>query len=274
VPPLFHLVSPADLDRYTRDDLYAPPSLAAEGFVHLSHLHQVAATRERFFAGIEPLCLLEISPRGLPVREDPTPDGSFPHLLGPLPRHAIVRVHDLPRRGLPEELALAERLVRQHAWYDHPEGPKFVETHRDSRRTCGHWLFLTGATSAFHQVLDSDELWLLHHGRLLVHVIDPEGGLSTHHLGLGEGESAVIEVPAGHWQAAELPPGQSVAFGSNVCAPPFEFAHSFKLAERAALLAAFPMHAALVSRLTRDPGERLAEPPPDWRVRDRDGEGS
>lgn len=147
--------------------------------------------------------------------------------------------------------AILDNLLQSYNWYDHPEGPKFVETHRDEYRTSGHWLFLPGAISAFHQVLNNEELWLIHQGRLLIHVIDPEGKHMIHRLGndVNTGEKPVISVPKGYWQAAELAADEDFAFGTNVCAPCFEF-DLFKLASRAELTKEFPEHRELITRLT------------------------
>ena len=90
-----------------------------------------------------------------------------------------------------------KELLQAYNWYDHPEGPKFVETHRDQYRTSGHWLFLPGAISAFHQVLNNEELWLIHEGKLLIHEIAPDGNHLVHRLGkdIQTGEKPVIEIP-------------------------------------------------------------------------------
>jgi predicted cupin superfamily sugar epimerase len=146
-------------------------------------------------------------------------------------------------------------LLAGYDWYDHPEGPKFVETHRDAHRTSGHWLFLPGVFSAFHRVLNSEELWLIHGGRLLVHVLDPDGVHRVLRLGsdLARGERPVVSVPAGWWQAAELPEGTPFAFGTNVCAPAFSF-EQFVPECRAELLQDFPAHVDLIMRLTRGAG--------------------
>jgi len=143
-------------------------------------------------------------------------------------------------------------LLAAYEWYDHVEGPKFVETHRDAHRTSGHWLFLPGVFSSFHRVLGSDELWIVHHGRLLVHVLDPGGTHRVLRLGLdvASGERPVVAVPAGRWQAAEIPGGVPFAFGTNVCAPAFSW-DGFVPEDRDALLGEFPQHADLVLRLTR-----------------------
>lgn len=146
---------------------------------------------------------------------------------------------------------MLEDILAAYDWLDHPDGPKFVETHRDRFRTSGQWLFLPGAFSAFHKVTNNEEIWAIHLGRLLVHVLAPEGGHEVLWLGMdvAAGERPVVTVPAGHWQAAELPAGVDFAFGTNVCAPPFSFAE-FAIADRGQLLELFPQHAGLIARLT------------------------
>jgi predicted cupin superfamily sugar epimerase len=135
---------------------------------------------------------------------------------------------------------------------DHPDGPKFVETHRDEYRTSGHWLFLPGSFSSFHKVANNEELWLIHAGRLHVHIIEPAGRHAVLHLGLdlAAGELPVGVVPAGYWQAAELPDGVPFAFGTNVCAPPLFF-EEFAIASRNDPLRQHPAHRDLIQRLTR-----------------------
>ena len=142
-------------------------------------------------------------------------------------------------------------LLKSYNWYDHPEGPKFVETHRDAHRTSGHWLFLPGAFSAFHKVTNNEEIWAIHLGRLWVHVLTPEGRHEVLKLGLdfSSGERPVVTVPVRYWQAAELPPGEPFAFGTNICAPGFLWTE-FALADRAALSSEYPAHAELIARLT------------------------
>jgi len=143
-------------------------------------------------------------------------------------------------------------LLSSYQWFDHPDGPKFVETHRDQFRTSGHWLFLPGAVSYFHKVLNNAELWYIHAGRLILHILTPEGDHQELHLGtnLDSGERPAVVIPARCWQAAELPDGVSFAFGTNVCAPPFSY-DQFTLADRNALTQEYPLHAGLIQRLTR-----------------------
>ncbi len=148
---------------------------------------------------------------------------------------------------------MLNEILSAYEWYDHPEGPKFVETHRDNYRTCGHWLFLPGAISSFHKVLNNNELWLIHTGHLLVHLLGPAGTYQLIRLGTDfpAGERPVVAIPGGYWQAAELPEGIPFAFGSNVCAPPFSF-DQFEMARREDLLRDFPNYADILLRLTRE----------------------
>jgi hypothetical protein len=146
---------------------------------------------------------------------------------------------------------MIDTLLSSYQWYDHPEGLKFVETHRDEYRSSGHWLLLPGSFSAFHRVLNNNELWFIHEGRIILHIIDSEGRLSTHILGgdLTSGELPVISVPINCWQAAEIEQGIPYGFGSVVCAPAFRF-EQFEIADRKNLLIKYPDHAELITRLT------------------------
>lgn len=149
---------------------------------------------------------------------------------------------------------MIDDILAAYDWFDHPDGPyKFVETHRDAYRTSGHWLFLPGAFSSFHKVRNNEELWLIHLGRVLVHVLDLDG---IHHIlrlgtDLAAGERPAVSVPVDHWQAAEIPEGTPFAFGTNVCAPAFSY-EEFAIARREDLLREFPNHVDLITRLTRD----------------------
>lgn len=148
--------------------------------------------------------------------------------------------------------ALLRSLLTTYRWFDHPEGMKFVEIEGDERRSIGHWLFQSGSVSTFHRVRNSDEIWAIHSGSLRLHVIDPATG-EHHEVRLGmsvqSGERPVAMVPAGHWQAAELPDGVPLAFGSNVCAPGFSY-DALEIARREGLSRSFPPFAELITRLT------------------------
>jgi uncharacterized protein (DUF952 family) len=77
-----------------------PPSLEAEGFVHLSTPAQVLGPAGRYYAGRSDMLLLEVDPSRLVARlvfEDTTGRGEeFPHLYGPLPVAAVLRAVPFP----------------------------------------------------------------------------------------------------------------------------------------------------------------------------------
>ena len=94
---LFHLVRRDDWARDRDHDHYAPASLAREGFVHFSTGQQLLGTAERFFLGVEDLFVVVVLADRLaaPLRFDETPDGTFPHLHGPLNLDAVTEVAPL-----------------------------------------------------------------------------------------------------------------------------------------------------------------------------------
>jgi len=110
---------------------------------------------------------------------------------------------------------------------------------------------LPEAFSAFHRVLNNEELWYIHYGTITLHIIDSSGHLMTRELGtdISEGQYPVISVPKNCWQAAEIGQGVSYAFGSVVCAPVFHF-ERFELGMRNALIAQFPQYGDVITRLT------------------------
>lgn len=96
---IYHLVSRAEWDGQSQAD-YRPPSLAAEGFVHCSHSHQLAKVANLFFANTSDLLVLVIDPArlGCPVKEEnPGVGERFPHVYGPIPMAAVVDVRQLNR---------------------------------------------------------------------------------------------------------------------------------------------------------------------------------
>lgn len=75
---LFHIIKAGDWAAALEAGTYAPPSLASEGFIHLSTAAQVPGTLERFYEGIPNLLVLTVEVDDA-VFED-VGHGSFPHL--------------------------------------------------------------------------------------------------------------------------------------------------------------------------------------------------
>lgn len=71
----------------------------ADGFIHFSAGTQVKASAARHRAGQAGLVLLAVDAGmlGAALKWEPSRGGQlFPHLYGPLPRAAVIAVHDLP----------------------------------------------------------------------------------------------------------------------------------------------------------------------------------
>jgi predicted cupin superfamily sugar epimerase len=150
----------------------------------------------------------------------------------------------------------------------HPEGGYFRETYRASesvaasglpRRFNGErsistaitFLLEAGQCSRLHRIR-SDEVWHFYAGDPLIVVeIDAAGCLKTARLGGDLAAGAVYQhvVPAGVWFGAAPAEGGRFALVGCTVAPGFDFA-DFELADRAELLAEYPMHRDWIRRLT------------------------
>jgi uncharacterized protein (DUF952 family)/lysophospholipase L1-like esterase len=99
VASLFHLLAPR---AWPVAGDYRPPSLAAEGFVHLSFADQVADAANGHCADADDLVAIELDPTALAAEvrvEDSYDSGTaYPHLYGAVPVAAAVAHHPM-RRG-------------------------------------------------------------------------------------------------------------------------------------------------------------------------------
>jgi len=145
----------------------------------------------------------------------------------------------------------------------HPEGGFYRETFvSDQTLPCGRaaatsiiFLLTSDNPSNLHRI-DAQEVWYYQSGDpLCVHIIDDAGDYSEIMIG--------PDIDAGHVLQAVVPP--HVWFGSSVAprdgnvpawavvgcmvSPGFQF-EGFELAEREALLAQYPQHADVITKLT------------------------
>lgn len=99
--PLFHIVAAPVWQAAVDTGSYAPPSLAAEGFVHLSYAGQVERVANARYRDVDDLVVIELDPTLLAalVRdEDSDATGElFPHLYAAVPTRAATAVHRLAR---------------------------------------------------------------------------------------------------------------------------------------------------------------------------------
>ncbi|MEO7983287.1 MAG: DUF952 domain-containing protein [Bacteroidota bacterium] len=96
MPIIYHVTTPADWDMALQKGFYEHPSLAAEGFIHCSHEHQVAGVLERYFAGQTSLIKLVIDTDKLTSKFvfdwSPSLADTFPHVYGPINTDAVIDV--------------------------------------------------------------------------------------------------------------------------------------------------------------------------------------
>ncbi|MEO5989351.1 MAG: cupin domain-containing protein [Candidatus Eisenbacteria bacterium] len=164
----------------------------------------------------------------------------------------------------------AEHWIRALALEPHPEGGYFRESYRSTETlsqvvlaagdhgdrsvsTAIYYLLRPGDRSRLHR-LRADELWHLYDGGpLTLHVLHPTGDYEPRVLGreLHKGQALQQVVPRGSWFGAEATEGFSLV-GCTV-APGFTY-EDFELGGRKALLAQYPQHQELVSRLTSNGG--------------------
>jgi len=96
---IYHITTCADWDSAKEVGEYTADSLESEGFIHCSVAVQVQATANRFFRGRQDLVLLSINEKGVTaeIKYENLEGGMdlFPHVYGPLPVKAVIRVLDL-----------------------------------------------------------------------------------------------------------------------------------------------------------------------------------
>jgi predicted cupin superfamily sugar epimerase len=151
----------------------------------------------------------------------------------------------------------------------HPEGGYYRETYRsdesvpkeglpdrfDGPRNMAaliYFLLPAESFSALHRIRQ-DEIWHFYAGDpITLHQIAPDGSYATQTLGrvVTEGQQLHTVVPAETWFGATVDADDGYGLAGSTTAPAFEFA-DFELADREALVKAFPQHAGVIERLTQ-----------------------
>lgn len=156
-------------------------------------------------------------------------------------------------------------IIKKFGLQPHPEGGLFRETYRsilemntspgDDRRnvsTAILFMLKEGDFSAFHKIR-SDELWHYHLGKgAYIYCINEDGALSVLRLSADDSPDSQLQIviPANTWFAAELIEPNDFLLSSCTVAPGFDF-RDFILAGRNTLIAQFPQHKQLITKLTR-----------------------
>lgn len=92
---VYHLITPAQWEKWSDSDHYESPAFGEEGFIHLCTANQLAGVHERYYSHEKALLLLLIDPELLVSElkwETATNNELFPHLYGSINKSAILQV--------------------------------------------------------------------------------------------------------------------------------------------------------------------------------------
>lgn len=95
---VFHITTPEAWSAAEPEGGYSHPSLASEGFIHMSTRDELLATTDRHYQDAQGLILLEVDthllqPETLIWELAPAVGREFPHSYGPIPTAAVVGTH-------------------------------------------------------------------------------------------------------------------------------------------------------------------------------------
>jgi uncharacterized protein (DUF952 family) len=96
---IYHVTTAAAWQQALAQGYYEAPSLATEGFIHLSQQEQVAGVLQRYYEGQQGLVLLHVEESKLLAELKyelaPSVNELFPHLYGRLNIDAVAQVDPL-----------------------------------------------------------------------------------------------------------------------------------------------------------------------------------
>ncbi len=97
---ILHIIENEEWFKAKELEIYMPPSLKTEGFIHCSTIEQSLEVANLFFEGYTNLLILCIDPSKLEskyVYEDLIQSGKlYPHIYGPLNIDAVIKVVEFP----------------------------------------------------------------------------------------------------------------------------------------------------------------------------------
>ena len=161
-----------------------------------------------------------------------------------------------------------ETIINKLSMIQHPEGGYYSQTYRSPKNINGsilginkseyrplstsiYFMLSDNEVSHFHK-LESDEIWYYHGGEtLIVAVIDKDGKLVKHKLGLNisNGETPQLTVPAGSIFGSYIECGTGTSLVGCMVSFGFDF-EDFKLYSRDELLSIYPNYSEIITKLT------------------------
>lgn len=158
-----------------------------------------------------------------------------------------------------------KELIKKLKLEPHPEGGYFAEVYRsdgvinnetgdfpDGRNFSTSIYYLLGSDdiSKLHRI-KSDELWHHYEGSsITIHIISSGGKYEKRRLGkdLEDDQLPQQTVPAGSWFGITVDDTDSYVLCSCTVAPGFDF-QDFEMAEKQAMLDAYPQHQMIINSL-------------------------
>jgi len=96
---IYHVVSKANWQAALEQGYYEAPSLATEGFIHLSKKEQVSGVLDRYYKAVPDLLLLHVDESKLTAilkyENAPSVNEDFPHLFGRLNIDAVIETSEI-----------------------------------------------------------------------------------------------------------------------------------------------------------------------------------
>ena len=96
---IYHVVNKTSWQQALQQGFYEAPSLATEGFIHLSTKDQVAGVLQRYYQNQTDLLLLQVDESKLTAELKyeiaPSVNELFPHLFGRLNLNAVTAVTEI-----------------------------------------------------------------------------------------------------------------------------------------------------------------------------------
>lgn len=96
---IYHVLKKENWQKAVEQGFYEAESLASEGFIHASKIHQVAGVLDRYFKGQQDLVVLHIDEHKLispfTYEFSDSVNEEFPHIFGKLNLDAVLNVEEL-----------------------------------------------------------------------------------------------------------------------------------------------------------------------------------
>jgi uncharacterized protein (DUF952 family)/SAM-dependent methyltransferase len=194
---IFHIAEAERWERAETRGRYAPPSIAAEGFIHCSTAGQVMRVANNLFGGRSDVVLLRLDTGSLraPVRYENLEGGTelFPHVYGPIEVGAVVEVLALSPEAdghfePPSSEPATQPSTPPHAMGGHPRSEGHRAHHRGDPHQGGegYWHDFRDAAQ-WHEVFAAPSRDEWQRPRQVISLMGISPGMTVADIGAGTG---------------------------------------------------------------------------------------